>query len=113
MYGKEIKGIEKQVENIFMKHNWPGNIRELKNCLERSVIFCTNTKIAIEDLPSQYKQNVNGEDTNSLEEAYDTISKDIILKALKESNGVKQKAAQILNIHRKTLYNKMKKLGIK
>ncbi len=111
-YNKEIKGFTDRVENIFLNHNWPGNVRELKNCIERAVIFCENQYITENELPAQYRQIIEKSNLFTLDEAYDNISRDMILKALAKSNGVKQKAAEILNIHRKTLYNKMKKLGL-
>ncbi len=111
-YSKEIKDFTERVENIFLNHNWPGNVRELKNCIERAVIFCESNYITEKELPTQYQQIIEKNESFTLDKAYDNISRDMILKALAKSNGVKQKAAEILNIHRKTLYNKMKKLGI-
>ncbi len=111
-YSKEIRGFSDKVENILLNHNWPGNVRELKNCIERAVIFCETDYITENELPSQYRGIIEKNESFTLDKAYDNISRDMILKALAKSNGVKQKAAEILNIHRKTLYNKMKKLGI-
>jgi len=111
IYSKMIESISNEVKEKFIIHNWPGNIRELKNCIERAVIFCEKKQITIEDLPEQYRKS-NEKENNLFESAYNSISKQMILDALDKSNGIKNKAAKLLNIHRKTLYNKMKKLGI-
>ena len=114
LYNKNIKGLSENTQKLFRIHDWPGNIRELKNALERAVIFCEKDYIEPSDLPKQYgeievERNLSG---LSLDEAKDEITRELILDALKKANGHKQLAAEILNIHRKTLYNKMKKLGI-
>jgi two-component system response regulator AtoC len=111
-YGKEIRGISEAVRRMLCAHDWPGNVRELRNCIERAVIFCEGDEIAPDDLPWQYEDRVRSADPVSLDEACDSTSKRVILEALRKANGVKRKAAELLHIHRKTLYNKMKKLGM-
>jgi len=112
VYGKDIKYIASDVKNILLQHDWPGNIRELKNCIERAVIFCESDTINIEDLPSQYKNISVKYDINTFQDLQNSLNRALIIEALKKSNGNKQKAAELLNIHRKTLYNRMKKLGM-
>lgn len=111
-YGRRITGFEREVADILRAHMWPGNIRELKNCIQRSVIFCENELISKGDLPSQYQdiQRMNWSD--EYERAIDNINRKLIEEALRKSRGRKSKAAELLNIDRKTLYNKMKKLSI-
>ncbi len=111
-YGRGIIGFEAEVEDLLRSHMWPGNIRELKNCIQRSVIFCENERIAKGDLPSQYQdiQSLNWSDEYEL--AIDNINRELIEEALRKSRGRKSRAAELLNIDRKTLYNKMKKLNI-
>ncbi|MGL1890811.1 MAG: sigma-54 dependent transcriptional regulator [Spirochaetaceae bacterium] len=110
-YGKVIHGVEQNVIDQLIKHSWPGNIRELKNCMERAVIFCKTENINMGNLSSQYSM-IEKVTENSPEILLNTLSKVIIINALKEADGSKQKAADILKIHRKTLYNKMKKLDM-
>ncbi|MCK5251213.1 MAG: sigma-54-dependent Fis family transcriptional regulator [Spirochaetaceae bacterium] len=113
-YNKNIKGISEITRRLFSSHDWPGNIRELKNCIERAVIFCDGDRIDLSDLPKQYAE-VDLERSfvgRSLDDATDNITRELIQDALDRSSGQKQQAAEILNIHRKTLYNKMKKLGM-
>lgn len=83
----------------------------IKNVMERSVIFCNSTTIQRENLPFQYREK-NSMIHNAPDIIYENLSKQMILEALEKSGGIKQKAAEMLNIHRKTLYNRMKKYGI-
>jgi DNA-binding NtrC family response regulator len=114
LYNKQIVVMNDEVQNLFMQHQWPGNIRELKNCIERAVIFSEKdeTCLDIHHLPAQYRELTISNHPETFNDLYNTVSKEKILEALEQSNGIKQKAAEILNIHRKTLYNKIKKLGI-
>jgi DNA-binding NtrC family response regulator len=110
-YSKSIKSISNETLTILMNHSWPGNIRELKNCMERSVIFCENESILPEHLPSQYNNSFATNETD-MKGIYDNITREIILNALNTVAGNKTKTAAILGINRRTLYNKMKRLGI-
>lgn len=112
-YGRQIRGFDPEVENLLLSHLWPGNIRELKNCVQRSVIFCENDLISIEDLPAQYKDIPSRGWSDEYERAIDNINKELIEEALRKSQGKKTMAAELLNMDRKTLYNKMKKLNIR
>ncbi|RKX81396.1 MAG: sigma-54-dependent Fis family transcriptional regulator [Spirochaetes bacterium] len=113
-YNKNIDGVDEKTRRLFSSHDWPGNIRELKNCLERAVIFCEGKSIGLSDLPKQYTEAVLERTITGtvLVEATDNLTRELIQDALDRSGGQRQLAAEILNIHRKTLYNKMKKLGM-
>jgi len=112
LHGKQIKNISDDVVRIFLQHHWPGNIRELKNCMERAVIFCDHEAIEANNLPNQYRDIMEDSSVNPFKEMYNNLSREMIIEALHKSHGVKQKAAELLKIHRKTLYNKMKELGL-
>lgn len=115
-YKKRISGYAPEVRRILLGHPWPGNVRELRNIVERAAIFCESDTIEVEHLPETYRDDVHTDFDaagNRLTEAGEALSRQMILDALKECNGVKQRAADLLNIHRKTLYNQMKKLGIR
>ena len=113
IYHKAIQGITDEVLTFFQRHKWPGNVRELKNCIERSVIFCEQSRIGVEDLATQYAELiVECSAPESYEQAFESLNREVILDALDRSGGVKQKAANLLNISRRTLYNRMKKLGL-
>lgn len=110
-YGKTTIVLAKETEIAFQKHRWPGNVRELKNCVERAVIFCEGGEIRLSDLSNQY-QNIGDVDANPLEHAIDQVNRTAIINALENSGWKKQDAAKALNINRRTLYNRMKKLGL-
>ncbi|GAK60963.1 two component, sigma54 specific, transcriptional regulator, Fis family [Candidatus Vecturithrix granuli] len=112
IYKKRISGLREDVRWFFQQHEWPGNVRELRNCLERAVIFCEQDEIGVNELASQYAELIEHQPVNTYEEAFESLNREIILDALDKSHGVKKKAADILNISRRTLYNRMKKLGI-
>ena len=112
-YRKGITSISPQVMEIFLLHDWPGNIRELKNCIERAVIYSESDTLLVSHLPSQYGHAYKHGGDSSLEEKASEMTKAIILEALFKTEGSKQKAAELLQINRKTLYNNMKKLGLR
>jgi two-component system, NtrC family, response regulator HydG len=134
--GKEVKGFDKDVEEIFKKYVWYGNLRELKNVIKRATLLTEGEYIESRTLPfeiSNYSKlqfaeqpatgspnpgsaspsenkAANGKvnlSESSLKEASIDAEYEMILQALKESNYNKSKAAQLLKIDRKTLYNKM------
>ncbi len=111
-YGKRIASVSAPVRDILLRHDWPGNVRELRNCLERAVIFCDAEQIGEEHLPAQYLKMRDQGFPDELEAVYERLSRQRISEALARTSGEKQKAAQLLNISRKTLYNRMKKLGM-
>jgi two-component system response regulator AtoC len=108
VYGKHIDHIAEDVRARFINHGWPGNIRELKNCMERAVIFCDGDTLTTRDFSSQYSGWKEEGASTRLEELYSCLSREVIGEALKRFNGNKQKASAYLNISRKTLYNKIK-----
>ena len=110
-YNKNITGFSDQVKYILLTHNWPGNIRELKNCIERAVIFSEREHIEVDDLPMQYHPKAISE-SSSLISLSSSVEREVVLNALQKSEGNRSRAADMLNISRKTLYLKIKKLGI-
>ncbi len=109
---REITGVSPPVRDILLRHAWPGNVRELRNCIERAVIFCDGREITEEHLPAQYLKLRDPGFPGSLEEVIQKLSRQRISDALARASGEKQKAARLLNISRKTLYNRMKRLGM-
>jgi len=110
-YHREVRHLDDEVRGRFLAHDWPGNVRELKNAIERAVIFCEDDTLGSTCLPAQYRE-VHPIEVSDLSTTYDSLSRELILDALRRTNGHKQHAADLLNVHRKTLYNRMKKLGI-
>lgn len=105
---KNITGFDNRAKSAILKYSWPGNIRELKNCVESAVVMCTGEEIKIEDLPASVREK--GEEKAitipigmSLEEAEMVI----IQENLAACNGNKSKCAEVLGIGRKTLHRKL------
>ena len=96
-------------------YHWPGNVRELENIVERTVALTEGDQITLDDLPSAIRA---GASTRVIERGVDLpktisdIEKKMITEALALSNGVKAKAAQMLNLNRTTLVEKMRRLGM-
>lgn len=112
----DIEGFTKEAMEILTNYNYPGNVRELQNIIERIVILKRTGVIDIEDLPEKVLTVKAKRAQIDIQKGYDTLvtefEKDVIIKALNESGGIKTKAAKILNINRTTLIEKMKRFGI-
>jgi two-component system, NtrC family, response regulator HydG len=114
---KNITNISPAVMERFMLYSWPGNIREMRNVLKRAVLLSLNDSITLDLLPSemmQEKVNISPHDPNTtdLKVVSETNERNLILQALEKAFFNKTKAARMLNIDRKTLYNKMRLYGI-
>jgi DNA-binding NtrC family response regulator len=109
-YNKPRIKIKKSTLKLLTKHNWPGNIRELQNTVERAVILCDNDEIVIDDflLKKNELQAIANEDTLNLDE----MEKSIIMKALHKNNGNVTKAASDLGLQRNALYRRLEKYGL-
>lgn len=115
---KHVIGITPEVEKIISYYSWHGNLRELKNIITRSVLMANGEYIEKYCLPYEivYHEKLNVElpaidETNTisiLKSASSEVEKQLIKKTILEAGYNKSKAAKILNIDRKTLYNKMK-----
>lgn len=102
---KSIEGFSPNVVDIFMKYSWPGNVREMKNVVKRSTLLSQGNTIETNALPSElFETNQERYGDMSIE----TNEKQLIINALEKTNQNKTEAAKILNITRKTLYNKLK-----
>ena len=119
---KNVERIVPDAVNYLMRYNWPGNVRELQNLIEMLVVMKEEGEISIEDLPAKIR-TVQGESTCAspvvfTEEGIDfndhvsRLEKELLLKALKMSGGVKNRAAKLLNLNRTTLVEKLKRLNI-
>jgi len=113
---KELKDISGKAMDLLSRYDWPGNIRELENCIERAVILARGENIAPADLPPIVQalsgdreiQGLNLPSGISIQE----VEKALILKTLEDTGGNRSRAAEILGINRRTLQNKLKEYGI-
>ncbi|MES2702477.1 MAG: sigma-54 dependent transcriptional regulator [Bacteroidota bacterium] len=132
--GKDVKGFTKEVEDVLNNYIWYGNLRELKNVIKRATLLSDGDLVESKSLPFEinnfYKLQFEGPSTptmtrsepmqagtnggtavsyeNKLKSANLDAEYEVILDALKQANFNKSKAAKLLNIDRKTLYNKMR-----
>ncbi|BAX80256.1 sigma-54-dependent transcriptional regulator [Labilibaculum antarcticum] len=113
---KDISGFSSEVLDKFKTYSWPGNLRELRNVIRRSVLLSPDSKVELVSLPNEILNNnpsnniiVEGSNLKLIQAANE---KELIVSTLKRVNYNKSKAARLLNIDRKTLYNKLKQYGI-
>ncbi len=110
--GKPIQGVSPEVIAILMKHDFPGNVRELENIIEHSFVLCRGSVIRPEHLPGDIRPDQPEElpgQPGSLEE----IEARFIMDVLRKNDWNRRSAAAELGIHKTTLWRKIKKLGLK
>ncbi|HXY54936.1 MAG TPA: sigma-54 dependent transcriptional regulator [Nitrospirota bacterium] len=111
--GKSIKDIDYEATQALLAYDWPGNIRELRNTIERATVLADGEVITIHDLPDKFRTlDVEGVSTSSLRQALDTFERDYIRRSLTENKGNKETTANKLGVDLATLYRKLKKLRI-
>ncbi len=118
-FNKEMKtkyvGTTPEAIQALMSYNWPGNIRELRNLIERAMILCDSHTITPEGFPPQIikSETTFSIDTENLKEAVHAFEKNFIQKVLKSCKWNKEAVARRLGVNSSTLYRKMSELGIK
>ena len=108
--GRNSIGFDAKASEMLMRYDWPGNLRELNNVVKRSVLLCRGDKIGVEQLNMSMTHTAAVPKDLSLRNGDE--EKERILSALRSSGGNKSKAALLLGVDRKTLYNKLQKYGI-
>jgi PAS domain S-box-containing protein len=125
-YHRAVSEIPKPIMQNLLSYNWPGNIRELRNVIERLVVFSENGKMDGKDLPFNIEieddqsfsssplmlNYSDNKETTPLKDAVQHFERDLIIKTIEENKGNKLTAAKQLGVSRATLYNKMKNLDI-
>ena len=109
--GKEISSIEPKARNAIYNYDWPGNIRQLRNCIESAVVMTSDNILHFEDLPFKEKSE-NEVIKIPIGSSMEKAEREIIIKTLNHENNNKKKVADILGIGRKTLYRKLKEYNI-
>ena len=127
--GKDIQGIDEACLHRLRRHTWPGNVRQLENCIRRAVVLAKGATITLDDLELEntslenntappgidavlerlVAEAVEGKNPAKL---WPEVEKLLIIKALQNTKGNQVQAAKILGIHRNTLRNRMERYGI-
>jgi transcriptional regulator with PAS, ATPase and Fis domain len=112
--GKPVEGIDPRARAALHKHDWPGNIRELRNSIESAVVMAKNSVISLEDLPPSV--NPDGDEGDTIRigvgTRLDEAEREIIRSTLAACKGNKTRTAEILGIGRKTLHRKITDYGL-
>ncbi|MBD3844450.1 DNA-binding NtrC family response regulator [Bosea sp. OAE752] len=116
--GKRVIGFTPAAISAMSDHEWPGNIRELHNCVERAIIVAKSPTIDVHDLPrdlfeSSPRRGDSGSIPGDLDAELERIERDFILAALRRTGGVQVQAARLLGVAERSLWHRIKKLGIK
>jgi PAS domain S-box-containing protein len=110
---KNVQGIAAEALSLLMAYDWPGNIRELENAIERAFILCNDGAIAIAHLPGELTAHGTATEVEAdMRSAHDILDAQAIRAALERNAFNRLAAARDLGIHKTTLYRRMKKLGI-
>ncbi len=128
---KNVSGLTEQAINAFVSYDWPGNVRELENVIERMMLLSQNEVLGLDDVPVELRERIQpmesaidaasaaaskqpvGPLKELVRETTVRLEKEFIIKALRETDGNVTRAAQILQISRKSLQNKMKEFGLR
>ena len=133
--GKQVRGVDEAALESLLAHPWRGNIRELENVIERCVLFAEGERIRMEDLPPPLRRAPGDEAARltpvdlasadpsegdarlglkeAVREAAARVERELVVRALAQTNGNVTHAAQLLKISRKSLQTKMKELGLR
>ncbi|WP_278887661.1 sigma-54-dependent transcriptional regulator [Leyella stercorea] len=106
---RTVEGFDSEAAELLASHSWPGNLRELNNVVKRAVLLTRGSKITTAEL-TQAMGQIRTDNVLQLHD--EDTERQRIITALQQTNGNKAKAARLLGIDRKTIYNKIEKLGI-
>ena len=116
IYNKNISGLDEKIMETLEEYEWPGNIRELENVLERAVVLNKSNKLSLEDFPDKIikrqRTAVEFSEEDGLSQAVNEYEKSLIISELEKNNGNKFQTALKLKINRSTFMSKLKKYDI-
>ncbi|MDX1622439.1 MAG: sigma-54 dependent transcriptional regulator [Gemmatimonadota bacterium] len=120
--GKPIEGIDEEALEMLHRYDWPGNIRELENMIERAIVLCEGSVLGPEEFPLDHHAapRAGGTETlavppigtMTLDDAMEKLERTMIENALDRADGVKTRTAELLGIKTSALYYKLEKYGL-
>ncbi|WP_338033258.1 sigma-54 interaction domain-containing protein [Desulfobulbus alkaliphilus] len=110
--GKTVSGISAEAMECLMRHEYPGNIRELENIIEHAFILCTQGEIHPQHLPTHLTQPEKKRPASQLQAAQQATEAEVIGEALRRNGYNRLAAARDLGMHKSTLFRKLKKLNL-
>ena len=113
-FDKNLAEVDPEVMRLFHSYLWPGNVRELENLIMQAVIVSDGTVLTQDMLPDVFRSVLpsTSEITLSIGSSLEEMEEMFIRRTLEAANGNKSRAAKILNISRKAMYNKLRKYGL-
>ncbi len=114
--GKNIKGLTAEARDMLLKYDYPGNVRELVNIMERAVVIARDQYITTDDLPFKpvsFSADSGKKSSGALRESVDELEKKLIIESMEKTQDNQTKAAEILGISERMLRYKLKKYGLK
>lgn len=108
-FNKSLVGMNSEALDLIFAYHWPGNVRQLENVIERSVVLSKHDLIKPDDLPVELTNRANNITRNNEKSNLDNVEKEHVRSVLENYGWNKYKAAQVMGISRSTLYSKMKK----
>jgi DNA-binding NtrC family response regulator len=109
--GKTVSGIDSEALEILKAYGWPGNVRQLRNVIERALIVTRGPLIGVADLPAELKRGGGGNSAFEIKlgASLDEVERELIQRTIEFSGGNKSRAAEILGVSVKTLYNRLER----
>ena len=113
-FEKRTEGISPECVASLEAYDWPGNVRELKNVIQRAVLVCRGEVLLQEHLPPRFRPGraPRGKVTFELGTPLHEVEREMVVRALAVTNNNRTKAAKLLGISRRALYNKLEKYAL-
>jgi DNA-binding NtrC family response regulator len=111
---KNIREITQEAMNVLMAYDWPGNVRELRNTIEQMVVLARAERLTLRDVPAAIRGSADLTKISvvRLGMTVEEAERQLIIQALKETDGNRTKAADKIGMSRRTLHRKLKKYGL-
>jgi DNA-binding NtrC family response regulator len=111
---KTVRDLTPEAMNVLLAYDWPGNVRELRNAIEQMVVLARNERLTVRDVPVAIRSGADLSRINVVRTGMtvEDAERQLIVQALKETDGNRTRAAQKIGISRRTLHRKLKEYGL-